>query len=322
MSEQKSDKTLLSIITPAYNESANLALLHAALSAALDPSGQPWEWVIVDDHSADGTFEKIRQMAQQDPRIVGIRLARNSGSHTAIACAMHHARGDCAVVMAADLQDPPDTIPLLLEKWRAGNQVVWAAREQREGEKLSVTGFSRLYYFIMRHIVGLKELPATGADFFLIDRAVLDAADRFTEQHVNIFALITWMGFRQTTIHYAKQARIHGASGWNFEKKIKLVVDSITSFTYLPIRLMSYGGIGAAFLGFLYALFVIIHALRGSPVSGWSSLMVVVLVMGGLQMIMMGILGEYLWRALDESRRRPRFIIEETVGRDPREASR
>ena len=153
-------------------------------------------------------------------------------------------------------------------------------------------------------------MPATGADFFLLDRKVVEAFSQFSEANVSILALITWMGFRQTAVPYDKEARLHGRSGWDLRKKLKLVVDSVTSFSYLPIRFMSYLGLVVGLGGFIYAGVVIFNAIHGDPVQGWSSLMVVVLVVGGLQMIMMGVLGEYLWRALDESRRRPRYIVE------------
>ena len=147
---------------------------------------------------------------------------------------------------------------------------------------------------MMRHFVGIKRMPPTGADFVLIDRRVVDAFCQFRESNISIMALITWMGFRQVSIDYDKKARLHGRSGWSFEKKLKLVVDSVTSFSYLPIRLMSYAGFTIALLGFIYALVVIRHALAGRPAQGWASLMVVVLVIGGFQMLMMGVLGEYL----------------------------
>jgi dolichol-phosphate mannosyltransferase len=280
----------------------------------LDSIGLDWEWIVVDDHSMDETFSIIEEMAHRDRRVCGIRLARNIGSYSALTCGLHEARGDCAVVMAADLQDPPETIPALLKQWGAGAQVVWAVRSQRGGEKLSTIALSRLYYWIMRRIVGLRELPAAGADFFLIDRRVLDALRQFKEINVSITALMTWMGFRQASITYIKKARLYGRSGWTLEKKLKLVADSVTSFTYLPIRLMSYVGFLVAFLGFAYAGVVVFNALTGEPAQGWSSLMVVVLIIGGVQMLMMGVLGEYLWRALDESRQRPRYLIEATTG--------
>lgn len=303
-------RPMLSVVTPAYNEADNLPLLYDRLSKVLSSLNLDWEWLVVDDHSADGTFAVIAEIARRDPRVQGIRFARNFGSHTAITCGLHRARGDCAVMMAADLQDPPEMVPELLTQWQMGAQVVWAVRARRAGETVSTVCFARVYYWLMRRFVGLSEMPATGADFFLIDRRVIDAFRQFHESGVSVLALITWMGFRQATITYDKQPRLHGRSGWSFEKKLKLVLDSITAFTYLPIRLMSYLGCMVALVGFLYAGIVIVNAQVGHPVPGWTSLMVVVLVIGGLQMLMMGVLGEYLWRALDESRRRPRYLIE------------
>jgi dolichol-phosphate mannosyltransferase len=305
--------SFLSVVTPAYNEARNLPVLHQRLMDTLDSFGVDWEWIVVDDHSADETFSVVEEMARRDGRVRGIRLARNFGSHSALTCGLHDARGDCAVVMAADLQDPPETLPALLKQWDGGAQVVWAVRSRREGEKLSTVAFARLYHWIMRRVVGLRQLPATGADFFLIDRRVVDALIQFKETNVSIMALVTWMGFRQSSIAYDKRARLYGRSGWTLEKKLKLVADSVTSFTYLPIRLMSYVGFLVALVGFAYAGVVALNALTGDPAQGWSSLMVVVLIIGGVQMLMMGVLGEYLWRALDESRQRPRYLIEVTT---------
>jgi polyisoprenyl-phosphate glycosyltransferase len=298
---------LLSVVTAAYNEAENLPLLYTRLKQVLTTN---WEWIVVDDHSSDETFTVLLDIAHQDRRVRALRLARNSGSHTALTCGLREARGDCAVVIAADLQDPPEVLPELMAKWREGAQVVWAVRAGREGEKTSTVGFARFYYWMMRNIAGVKQMPASGADFFLLDKRVVDALRQFDEKNVSLMALITWMGFRQVSIPYVKQARLYGRSGWSLGRKIKLVVDSLTSFSYLPIRLMAMVGIFVALVGFLYAILVSIIALSGRPPQGWSSLMVIVLVVGGIQMVMMGILGEYLWRALDETRRRPRYLIE------------
>ncbi len=307
---KSSARMTLSVVSPAYNEAENLPLLYERLCQVLDSTDVDWEWLIIDDHSSDATFAVATNISKRNSRIRVIRLARNSGAHTAIVCGLDHAHGDGIVVLAADLQDPPEVIPLLLEQWGDGAQVVWAIRARREGEKATTLGFARLYYFLMRRVVGIQDIPATGADFFLIDRCVVDALSRFNEKNVSILALIAWMGFRQSTITYDKLARAHGRSGWSLEKKLKLVVDSTTSFTYLPIRLMSYFGFLVALLGFLYAGVVVYNGSRGLPPEGWSSLMVVVLIIGGSQMLMMGVLGEYLWRALDEVRQRPRYLIE------------
>ena len=313
---QPDGRPLLSIVTPAYNEADNLPRLYERLSDTLDSLDLDWEWVIIDDHSNDDTFDVIEKLVKQDPRVRGYRFTRNFGAHMAITCGMHQVRGNCAAIMAADLQDPPETLPDLLAKWQAGAQVVWAVRASREGEKASKVGFARLYYWLMRRVVKMEDMPATGADFFLIDRQVIWALKQFNESNTSLLALITWMGFQQDTITYDKQARLHGNSGWSLEKKLKLVVDSITSFTYFPIRMMSYVGFLVALIGFLYAGIVVVNAIAGRAVEGWSSLMVVVLVVGGFQMVMMGVLGEYLWRTLDESRRRPRYIIEAVLSEE------
>lgn len=305
---QDDERPLLSIVTPAYREAENLRAFYVRLVAALH--GVPWEWIVIDDHSPDATFTVLAELAAADARVRGLRLSRNHGSHAAILCGLQQARGQCAAVLASDLQDPPEVIPQLLEQWRAGAQVVWAVREGRPGETRATVASSRLYYRLMRCLAGMEQLPAQGADFLLLDRVVIEALRSFRETNVSLFALVTWMGFRQRAVPYIKEARARGISGWTMEKKLKLFVDSITSFTYWPVRVMSYTGFSCALLGFAYALFLIAHAFYGHPVQGWSSLMVVMLVVGGIQMIMMGVLGEYLWRALSEARGRPQFLVE------------
>lgn len=308
---------MISIVTPAFNEVQNLPVLYERLRRTMESQEVDWEWIVIDDHSDDATFGVIAELARRDPRVRGVRFARNFGAHTALTCGLHEARGDCVAALAADLQDPPEVLPQLIERWREGAKVVWAARAGRVGEKAATIGFSRLYYWVMRHVVGMREMPAAGADFFLLDRAVVEAFRGFNESNASILALITWMGFPQTTIGYGKEARLHGRSGWSLRKKLKLVVDSVTSFSYVPIRFMSYLGFVVGVLGFLYAGFVVLNYVNGKPVEGWSSLIVVVLLVGGVQMVMMGVLGEYLWRALDESRRRPRYIVEATTPAAP-----
>jgi dolichol-phosphate mannosyltransferase len=300
----------LSIITPAHNEQDNLPVLHERLKAVLDGTGVSWEWLVIDDHSPDHSFAVIQEIAAADPHVRGVRFSRNFGSHIAIACGLDQARGACAVVMAADLQDPPETIPELLDHWRSGSQIVWAVRAEREGESRATVSFSKLYYWMMRSVVGLSAMPATGADFFLLDRVVIQAARQIKERNASLFALLTWMGFRSSAMTYDKQARLHGSSSWTLRKKLKLVVDSFTSFSHKPIRWMAWFGFATSALGFLYALIVILNAVAGKPIEGWSSLMVVVLILCGGQMLMLGVIGEYLWRALDEARQRPKYLIE------------
>ena len=312
----------ISFVSPAYRESKNLPVLYDQIKAVMKGLGRTWEWVIVDDHSPDDTFGVITELSQRDDRVRGVRLARNYSSHTAITCGLHHARGACAVVLAADLQDPPEIVPKMLIPWERGAQVVWAVRGKRLGEKRLTLFFSRLFYIFVRNFVGMKEMPATGADFFLLDRRAIDGFCQFGETNVHILALITWMGFRQETIVYTKQARLHGESAFNFEKRMQLVLDCVTSFTTRPIRLMGLVGFLVALAGFFLAGRIIweVFVLETGPPEGYASLMVALLVIGGVQMLMMAVLGEYLWRALDEARKRPRFLIEAHVGSDPLDA--
>lgn len=306
------DKELLSIITPAYNEEINLPLFYEHVKTAV-PQHLDWEWIIVDDHSNDNTFATASMLAASDCRVKAVRLSRNSGSHKAIYCGLQYSSGSAAVVMAADLQDPPEEIPRLLERRNDGFQIVWCARRKRHGEKSANLMFSRFYYFLMRRMFNLKEMPATGADFFLIDRTVIAALLRFPELNTSILGLLTWMGFRQCAIEYDKQSRLHGKSGWSLRKKLTLIIDSVTCFSFLPIRILSGLGIIFAILGLAYSVLVFINGLRGIPSQGWASLMIVLLITSGFQMLMLGVLGEYLWRNLEESRRRPRFLIEASI---------
>lgn len=310
----RSRRQVLSVITPAYNEERNLPILYERLRTVLDRLDVDWEWIVTDDHSSDQTFQVLSELRASDPRVRALRFSRNFGSHAGVSCGLRNAGGDCAVVLAADLQDPPEVIPQLLASWRSGVHVVWAVRGKREGEDASRVRTAGLFYWLMRNVIGMRELPATGADFFMIDRRVIDAYRHFDERNVNVFALLAWMGFQQGTIVYTKNARLHGESGWTLRKKIKLAVDSVTAFSYLPVRVMSWTGMFTACAGFVYALYITYNALAGRPAEGWSSLMVAVMVIGGFQMLMLGVLGEYLWRALDEARRRPRYTIEAEVG--------
>jgi dolichol-phosphate mannosyltransferase len=301
----------LSILTPAFNEADNLPALHARLVETMNVVGGEWEWVIVDDHSRDETFSVIEQLALRDARVRGVRLARNSGSHVAITCGLHQVDGDAAVMMAADLQDPPETLIAMLDAWRRGVQVVWAVRREQPGRR-SHAGFAAIYYWMMRHVVGMKEMPARGADFFLLDRAVIEAFRRFPERNVSVLALITWLGFRQDCIEYDKRPRASGRSGWTLAGKIKLVVDSITSFSEFPIRLCSYAG--ATLI--VVALIILIASLVLLPALGAGLLFVLSVFIGlsGVQLLALGIVGEYVWRGLDEARRRPPYLIEAVAG--------
>jgi dolichol-phosphate mannosyltransferase len=302
---------------PAYREAENLGVLLPRLLAQAHLADEI-EVVVIDDHSPDATFAVVREWAARDPRVRGRRLARNAGSHMAILCGLQAATGDALIVLAADGQDPPEVAGELVAAWSAGAQVVWAVRAAREREPLAVRLTSRLYYALMNRLTSVR-LPPTGADFFLIDRRVLGALMAIPEHNVSIFALLVSLGFRQQEIRYVKQARLSGRSNWTLRRKIRLALDSLIGFSTLPLRLATGLGFVHAIGGFLYAALLVANRLSngllfgGVALTGWSALMVVLLVSSGSIMIMLGIFGEYLWRALEEVRGRPRFLVEDEV---------
>jgi dolichol-phosphate mannosyltransferase len=304
----------LSVITAFLNEEANLPEFRRRVCEVLDEGRIDAEIVLVDDHSTDGSASIAKQWLAEDPRVKYVRLSRNCGSHAALTAGLAHSTGESAVLLAADLQDPPETIPELMEKWREGYDVVWAVRAARKGVSWRTRMEAAIFYWIMRRLA-LPEMPAKGADFVLVGRKVVDAYNAISEKHTSFGAMLMWMGFRQTWIEYVKQARQAGRSKWTLRKKLKLFVDSIVSFSYVPIRLMSLLGFLMALCGFVYALVVIVGRLTGFVVAGtgFAALMTVLLVGQGSILLMLGILGEYLWRTFDESRGRPRFIVEEYV---------
>jgi dolichol-phosphate mannosyltransferase len=302
----------LSVITAFLNEESNLPLFRERVMAALHALPYDYEIVLVDDHSTDGSSRLAKAWVNSDPRVRYIRLSRNFGSHAALAAGLATCAGDAAIFLAADLQDPPEVIAQLAERWEAGHDVVWAVRAERRGESRATKITAWLYYRLMRTFA-IREMPATGADFMLLDRKVVDAYNSVREKNTAFLPMIVWLGFRQTSITYVKQARHSGVTKWNLSKKIKFAIDSLVSFSYFPIRFASVSGVCISFLGACYAVVVIVYALLGIPVQGWSSLMVVVLVLGGFQLLMLGTFGEYLWRTFDEARGRPRYIIEEHI---------
>jgi dolichol-phosphate mannosyltransferase len=302
------------LLTFFHNERDNLPVLQRRIESVLEKSSFDIEVILVDDASLDGSDHFARQWKSDEYQTKYIRFSRNFGSHAAITAGLQQCDGDCAIIMAADLQDPPETIPDLVEEFRKGNDVVWACRSERLGETFFTRFTSGIYYHTMRRL-GLPNMPPKGADFLLISRKVIDAVNQHPEKHTSVLAMILWMGFKQSFISYVKQARHSGTSKWTFSKKIKLFIDSIVSFSYVPIRLMSSFGLALAMAGFIYAIVVFVSRLAGlvSTGTGFAALMTVLLVGQGSILLMLGILGEYLWRAFDESRGRPRFIIDEIV---------
>lgn len=304
---------LISVIVPMYNEEDNLSDLYARLLEVTRNSGNEFEFIFVDDGSSDNSFSIVHDLSVKDSRIKIIKFSRNFGSHAACLAGLEYSTGDACTFIAADLQDPPELIQSMIDAWNAGCDVVIGVRERHQETSRF---FPRLYYSLVRRFA-LSNMPAGGTDVFLVNRKVADAVISLAEKNTSIFGLILWSGFNQTVIRYKKLSRHRGTSKWTLGKKIKLFLDTFVSFSYLPIRLISMIGILFALSGFLYAFFIIFNRLfRAIPVEGWSSTMVVLLVVSGVQLIMLGIIGEYLWRNFDESRKRPCYIVDSKVGFD------
>lgn len=307
--------TKLSVVIPAYNEQENIPLLLQRLRSTMEKMrGIESEFIFVDDHSADATPTLIFEEHSRDPRVKLIRLSRNSGSHVALQAGLACCSGDIAVTLSADLQDPPEIIPLMLDKIWLGKNIVWAVRETRkDGWWYRIR--ANLYYSLFKRFV-LPGYPRKGADHFMIDRKILKALIENPEKNTSLMALICWMGYEQDEVCFHRAKRHGGKSKWTFAKTFKLVIDSLISFSYLPIRVISFIGFLISILGFIYIVTLLYRYffLKIHGVEGWVSLMVVVVFLAGVQMMMLGILGEYLWRVFEETRRRPSYLIEKKVG--------
>lgn len=299
---------IVSVIVPVLNEEENIEALYQKLDDLGKNSPDVFEFIFVDDGSRDNTISLLRKHAAQDNRVRILRFSRNFGSHAACLAGLTNALGDARIFISADMQEPPDLIDGFIEQWRKGYDVVMGVREG------PVNHFSKLYYFLVRKFA-LKNMPSGGTDAFLIDRKVAEIIAQIKEKDTSVFGLILWSGFRQAFVPYTRRERRRGVSKWTLDKKIKLFIDTFVSFSYFPIRFISCLGLMVALTGFVYAAAVTFNRLFFSTaVEGWTSLMVVLLLVSGVQMIMLGVLGEYLWRNFDETRQRPPFIIEERIG--------
>jgi glycosyltransferase involved in cell wall biosynthesis len=302
---------IISITIPSYNEEDNLPALYERLKHVTESSEHTFEFIFVDDGSSDNSLQILEELSIKDNRVKVIRFSRNFGSHAACLAGMERSKGDACTFLAADLQDPPEVIETLINEWKKGYEVVIGVREwEKEPARL----FPQIYYKLVKRYA-LKNMPEGGTDVFLIDRKVANAVISIKEKNTSIFGLILWSGFKQTSVKYRKGSRQKGVSKWTIGKKIKLFIDTFVSFSYFPLRMISVVGILIAILGFIYAFFITFNRLFFSvPVEGWASLMVVLLVVSGVQLVMLGILGEYLWRNFDETRKRPVFIIDKMIG--------
>jgi len=296
---------VISVVTPAFNERDNLPVLQRRLGATLAALGQPWEWIVVDDHSADDTFALVREWSEADPRITAVRLARNVGSHAALACGLAYARGRAVVLLSADLQDPPETLAALHARWREGAKVVWGLPLRPAG------GLRRLFYALLRGGEGLADQPLAGGDMVLVDRQVVGVLNSRQELHSSLFARIRRCGFEQVVVPYGKARRNAGRSGWSTRKKLKLAIDSFTAFNPFLVRTMTVSGLLSIASATVVTACIATLLHRGTALPDWAIPTAALLLLCGMQFIFLGVLGEYAWRTLEEVRRRPLYTVEQ-----------
>lgn len=306
----------LSVVVPVYcNEETIDALYKELTDVARQMSVVDFEYIFVDDGSEDNSFLRLQALSRQDSRVKVIKLSRNFGSFIACMAGLYYVSGNCAAIMAADLQDDPALLIALLRKWEEGNEVVMAVRKERKENFLKIC-FAKLYYVLMRAF-SLRDMPIGGFDFVLIDRKVINALKEMKEKNTSLMGQILWTGFKRGHIYYTKRARTAGRSRWTTGKKIKYFIDSFVAFSYFPIRFMSVLGLLVSFVGFVFAVYASYKRIFvGVEVPGFTLLLTIILLTSGVQMTMTGVLGEYLWRNFDATRKRPLFIIDTAIGFD------
>jgi len=305
-------KPKYSIIAPVYNEEESLPVLFQRVKEVMDSTGEAWELVLIDDGSKDRSAELMRQMATEDERVRPIIFARNFGHQIAVTAGLDFCRGDAAVIIDADLQDPPEVILEMIDKWKEGNQVVYAVRVDREGESWFKKMTASLFYRIIFRITDIK-IPLDTGDFRLLDRKVIDVMGKMRERHRFLRGMSSWVGFKQTGVHYKRAARFAGVTKYPFKKMLKLALTAITSFSYFPLQLATYIGFIAAGLAVITIPVVIIMRIVGNDAfTGQASTLLAVLFLGGVQLLSLGILGEYVGRIYDEVKGRPLYIVSES----------
>ncbi len=298
----------LTVVVPAFNEEENLRPMADRVRAALEGLVDGFEVIFVDDGSRDGTWEGIGRLAEEDPRIRGLRFARNFGHQAAVTAGVDAARGQAVVLIDADLQDPPEVIPELVEKWRAGFEVVYAQRKAREGETLFKKVTAALFYRILHRVTDV-DIPVDTGDFRLMGPRAVEAFRALPERNRFIRGLVSWIGFPQTAVLYKRQPRHAGETKYPFRKMLRFALDALTSFSFLPLRTATFLGFAASVFAFLYILVVLVLKAVGISWSGYTSLMASILFLGGVQLIMIGVLGEYIGRIFDEVKRRPLYLV-------------
>jgi glycosyltransferase involved in cell wall biosynthesis len=310
-----------SIVAPIYNEVDNINLLHERVSAVMDGLGEPWELVLVNDGSTDGSTETLNALYRQDSEHVRVvHFARNFGHAIAVTAGLDHAEGQAVVLIDADLQDPPEVIPELIAQWRAGYEVVYAVRAEREGETWFKQATASLFYRLLQRITNVG-IPLDTGDFRLMDRRVVNAINAMRERHRFVRGMVSWVGFNQTGVTYRRHKRHSGETKYTLGKMMRLAWDGVTSFSYFPLQLATYLGFFVGLLSALAILVVVylrIFSRAGTvPLEGQATTLVMVLFLGSVQLLSLGIIGEYLGRIYNEVKGRPLYIVRDVLGKTP-----
>jgi polyisoprenyl-phosphate glycosyltransferase len=303
---------IFSIIAPIFNESQTIHELHRRISAVMESTSETWELLMVDDGSTDGSADIIREISAQDNRVRPVIFARNFGHQLAVTAGLDYSRGQAVIIIDADLQDPPEVILDLIAKWREGYEVVYAVRAEREGESWFKLITAATFYRVIYNITDVK-IPMDTGDFRLLDRKVVDVIKQMRERHRFLRGMSVWVGFKQTGVEYRRAARFAGQTKYPFRKMFKFAWDAVTSFSYLPLQVATYLGFVSAGLSILAIPVVVGMRISGSQeaFAGQATTLIAVLFLGGVQLISLGILGEYIGRLYDEAKGRPLYIVRE-----------
>ena len=306
-----------SIVAPIYNEFENIPELYRRVSEVMDSTNETWELVLVDDGCTDGSTDRIRELAVRDERVRPVIFARNFGHQIAVTAGMDFSRGDAVVIIDADLQDPPEVILELAKKWKEGYEVVYAVRAEREGETKFKLWTASLFYRLIYRITDVK-IPLDTGDFRLIDRKVVNVMNGMREKHRFLRGMGAWVGFKQVGVEYKRAARYSGETKYPLKKMFRLAINAITGFSYFPLQLATYFGFISAGLAILAIPFIVALRLAGEThfFEGQTTTLVAVLFLGGVQLISLGILGEYIGRIYDEAKGRPLYIVRDAPGKE------
>jgi dolichol-phosphate mannosyltransferase len=300
---------IFSIVAPIFNEIESLPELHRRVGAVMEQMGEPWELILVDDGSSDGSTEAILDLARQDAHVQPVIFARNFGHQIAVTAGLDYSRGQAVVIIDADLQDPPELIPELAGRWRQGYEVVYAVRAEREGESWFKRATASLFYRLVYRITDVK-IPLDTGDFRLLDRQVVDTMGQMRERHRFLRGMAAWVGFRQIGVPYKRSARHAGMTKYPFRKMLRLAINAVTGFSYFPLQIATYLGFGCAGLSAVAIPLVVAMRLIGNQAFfGQATTLIAVLFLGGVQLISLGILGEYVGRLYDEAKGRPLYVV-------------